>query len=95
MYLYSYTCYSKTNCSFLYLYYLPTPLSSPTDDIVRRLAIKKWKVTSVLQFAKLDLEARKEFYAAESFSLQQITDIEQVLKQLPHDVEMKITTEVT
>jgi len=59
-----------------------------TDEMIRKLNNKKWKISSTLQFLQLEQDQRREFLIGEGLSESQIHDIEVVRDTFPHDVEM-------
>lgn len=56
-----------------------------TEDLAKKLAKKK--ITTVVQFATLDAEKRRELLLEEKFTDAQIQDVEYVVKQAPADLE--------
>lgn len=61
-----------------------------TSKHVASLTGRKWKITTVAQFAQVSQEKRNEFYSEEGLLGDQSRDIENVLKQMPTDMVVKM-----
>eukprot|EP01114_Cavostelium_apophysatum_P009714 TRINITY_DN2295_c0_g1_i3.p1 TRINITY_DN2295_c0_g1~~TRINITY_DN2295_c0_g1_i3.p1 ORF type:complete len:682 (+),score=265.03 TRINITY_DN2295_c0_g1_i3:169-2214(+) len=65
------------------------------ESTINKLAGRKYKITLIDQFVKLDAEKRKEFLQVDAgFNANQIQDIEEVIRELPGDVEFSYKLEV-
>lgn len=58
--------------------------------MISKLTLKKHRITTIKDFLALDYNQRNDIYIEKGFSKTQIQDIENVLKEFPQDIEVKV-----